>query len=673
MTEIANDLSRVVDALPGLVWTALPDGRIDFINQRWSEYTGLSIDEGLDWGWQTAIHSQDLPELVERWRSILASGEPREMEARLRRFDGEYRWFLVRAFPLPDASGQIAKWCGMNTDIEDRKRAEAMLAGEKRLLEMIAKGDSLSAILTELCLLAEEFCAGYVFASILLSDQETQELEYAASPNVPKAYTDSIEGLAIGPDVGSCGSAVYDRRQVIAEDIATDPRWAGSRGLALANGLRACWCTPIFSQQNRVLGTLAIFSGKPGSPTPEDQEVIAQIIYLASIAIERVQSDTALKSSEARKAAILDSALDCIVTIDHEGRITEFNPAAERTFGYRQDEVVGKRLSDVIVPPSLRDAHMRGFARYLGTGEARVLGKRIELPAIRADGTEFPVELAITRIPLDGRPSFTGYLRDITERKQSEVELRRAEADLRKSQAELAHVTRVTTMGELAASIAHEVNQPISGVVLNSNACLRWLANVKEDSPNIAQARESLHRITRDGRRAGEIVTRIRALFQKSESAKEPFDLNEAVREIIVLAKTEMDKQRVTLCLELGTDLSPALGDKVQVQQVILNLILNAIDAMNTVDDRNLNIRTQSRMEGDLMATVRDSGIGLDPANMEKIFTAFHTTKPRGLGMGLSISRSIVENHHGQLWVTTHEGPGASFHFTLLTASRAEL
>jgi PAS domain S-box-containing protein len=670
MTEMANDLSRVVDALPGLVWTALPDGRIDFINQRWCEYTGLSIDEGHGWGWQTVIHHEDLPQLLERWRSTLDSGEPREMEARLRRFDGEYRWFLVRVYPLPDASGQIVKWCGMNTDIEDRKRAEAMLAGEKRLLEMIAKGDSLSATLAELCLLAEEFCAGYVLSSILLLDPETQELRYAASPNVPKAYTDSIDGLAIGPDVGSCGTAVYHGKQIIAEDIATDPRWAESRGLALANGLRACWSTPIFSQKNRVLGTLAIFSGRPGNPTPEDQEVIAQIIYLASIAIERVQSDTALKRSEARKAAILDSALDCILTIDHEGCITEFNPAAERTFGARREEVVGKRLADVIIPPSLREAHARGFARYLATGEARVLGRRIELPAIRADGTEFPVELAITRIPSDGLPSFTGYLRDITERKKSEEELRRTEADLRKAQAELAHVTRVTTMGELAASIAHEVNQPISGVVLNSNACLRWLANVKDDSANITQAREALHRITRDGRRAGEIVTRIRALFKKTESAKEPFDLNEAIREIIVLAKTEMDKRQVTLHLELAAELPPALGDKVQVQQVILNLILNGIDAMDTVEDhsRDLIIRTRCVEGGELVVRVQDSGIGLDSSNMEKIFTAFHTTKPGGLGMGLSISRSIVENHSGRLWATANDGPGASLHFTLLAA-----
>ena len=338
-----------------------------------------------------------------------------------------------------------------------------------------------------------------------------------------------------------------------------------------------------------------------------------------------------LKRSEARKAAILDSALDCIVTIDHEGCITEFNPAAERTFGYRRDEVVGKHLADVIIPPSLRERHRRGFARYLATGEARVLGRRIEMTAIRADGSEFPVELAITRIPLDGPPSFTGYLRDITERKRAEEELRRSEAflaegqrlsvtgsfswrvltdeitwseqlyrifefDLRmpvtfaligtrvhpedlpslnrhdrpgarrrrrlrkrvsaaharslgqvpapggsreprsagstrihrrgqdvtqrrlseealgETRSELAHVARVTSLGALTASIAHEVNQPLSGIITNASTCLRMLA---ADPPNVDGARETARRTIRDGNRASDVVTRLRALFSK--------------------------------------------------------------------------------------------------------------------------------------------------------------
>jgi C4-dicarboxylate-specific signal transduction histidine kinase len=256
---------------------------------------------------------------------------------------------------------------------------------------------------------------------------------------------------------------------------------------------------------------------------------------------------------------------------------------------------------------------------------------------------------------------------DITERKSAERELRRGAEKLRETQAELAHVSRVTTMGELAASIAHEVNQPISGVVINGNTCLRLLARCKEEAVELKAVRVAIGRVIRDGNRAGEIVSRIRALFKKTECAKVPLDLNQAIREIIVVAKSGIEKQRVTLRLKLHSDLPHVLGDRVQIQQVLLNLILNATDAMCTVQGRTreLIIQTQ-RCEGrEAVVIVRDSGIGIHPESIKDVFTAFHTTKPGGLGMGLSISRSIVEAHSGRLWVTGHEGPGASFLFTL--------
>jgi PAS domain S-box-containing protein len=307
--------------------------------------------------------------------------------------------------------------------------------------------------------------------------------------------------------------------------------------------------------------------------------------------------------------------------------------------------------------------------------------------AIRVRGSfdqEFRIVLpdgGVTYVQGSGRPvvqesgevdEYIGVVMDITEQKRAQEELRRSEANLRKVQGELAHVTRVTTMGELAASIAHEVNQPIAGVVLNGNACLRWLARVKEDSVNLAEAREALQRIVRDGSRAGEVIARIRTLFKKSETAKGPLDLNEAVREVIVLARSEMDKKRITRKLQLADDLPRVHGDRVQLQQVLLNLILNAMEAMSTVEGRprELTIGTRVHQKIEVLVTVRDSGIGLDPETMEKVFAPFHTTKPGGLGMGLSISRSIVENHSGRLWATANNGPGATFQFTLSADSR---
>jgi len=296
-------------------------------------------------------------------------------------------------------------------------------------------------------------------------------------------------------------------------------------------------------------------------------------------------------------------------------------------------------------------------------------GFTMETRSLRArDGTyRWHLNQAVVLRDSEGKVlKFVGTTTDIDDQK-------RTEGALRQAQAELAHVTRVTTMGQLSASIAHEVNQPIAGVLINGNACLTWLARIKEKSVEIAEVRETLQRIIRDGNRAGEIVARIRALFKKTESARESLDLNETIREIVTLAGSEMNKQRVTLRLELPSDLPSVLGDRVQLQQVMLNLILNAIDAMAAVEGRarDLVIQTRSREEGGVLVTVRDSGPGLDPAARDRIFTAFHTTKAGGLGMGLSISRSIVENHSGRLWATGHDGPGASFHFTLPTASKA--
>jgi PAS domain S-box-containing protein len=272
-----------------------------------------------------------------------------------------------------------------------------------------------------------------------------------------------------------------------------------------------------------------------------------------------------------------------------------------------------------------------------------------------------------------GRPSrdesgsfeFVGAVMDITKPKQAEEELHQKEVSLREVQSELAHVSRVATMGELAASIAHEVNQPLAGIVTNADASLRWLAG---DSPNLAEAREAIRRIIRDGNRAGDVIARMRALFQKACTAKERFDINEAIEEVVTLTQSEARKNKVVLRMELAADLPLIMGDRVQLQQVVVNLILNAIEAMSMVEDREraMLIRSQHDEGDEVRIVVRDSGIGLDPLSAERIFEAYHTTKPGGLGMGLSISRSIVESHGGRLWAVSNDGPGATFQFTLL-------
>src|SRR5208283_2327211 len=357
-----KELRDVIETVPAMLWSSLPDGSLDFINHRWQEFTGFAAEGALGWNWEAVVHPEDHRRFVADWRAALVAGQPIESEVRIRAANGEYRWLLIRNVPLRDELGNIVKWYGSGIDIDDGKRAEEAL---------------------------------------------------------------------------------------------------------------------------------------------------------------------------------------------------------------------------------------------------------------------------------------------------------------RKAEAELAHVTRVTTMGEMVASIAHEVNQPLVGIVTNGNACLRWLAG---DSPNLDEARDAARRIVRDANRASDVIARIRVLLKKSDTVKAKLDINRIVQETVTLTRSDATRKGVAIRMELAADVPPVSGDRVQLQQVILNLILNGVEAMASVSDRPRELLVGSRQHGPdkVLVTVRDLGAGIDPQSLEKIFDAFYTTKPQGMGMGLAISRSIVERHGGRLWAEPNQGPGATFQFTLL-------
>jgi signal transduction histidine kinase len=287
-------------------------------------------------------------------------------------------------------------------------------------------------------------------------------------------------------------------------------------------------------------------------------------------------------------------------------------------------------------------------------------------------------------ISLDHARLYADLIQENNDRRKAEEKLQQNEISLREAQNELAHVSRVTMMGELAASIAHEVNQPLAGMLTNANASLRWLA---DDSPNLAEARDAIQRIVRDGNRTSDVITRMRALIKKAPAAQEPLAINPTIQEVLALTQPELRRNRVLLQTQFADDLPIVFGDKVQLQQVILNLVMNAIEAMNGIAEgaRELQVSSQKMTETQfepgketveardasergqsfVLIAVRDSGPGLDPAQLQRVFETFYTTKSLGMGMGLAISRSIIESHHGRLWVSSNSPRGAVFQFTL--------
>jgi len=366
---------------------------------------------------------------------------------------------------------------------------------------------------------------------------------------------------------------------------------------------------------------------------------------------------TARKQAEETKnnlAAIVDSSDDAILSKTLAGTITSWNAGAEKMYGYSASEMVGQHVSTLA--PTDRKEEVREILERIKRGE-RV--DHLETVRVTRDGRRIDVSLTISSIE-DEHGMIIGassIARDITERKQ-------AEEALQQTQSELAHVARVMTTGELAATIAHEVNQPLTAMVANANAARRMLGNGK---PDLDEAREAIDDIVKDAHRASEVVGRIRSLLKKGSHRTEPLAINEVIEEVVAIVRNDLAGKRVSLRMEMATDLPEVEADRVEIQQVILNLTMNAVEAMSSVEDRsrNLLIRTARDESRGVLIEVRDSGIGIASENLQRIFDAFYTTRPEGMGMGLSICRTIIESHGGRLWAESNEGRGATFRFTL--------
>ena len=489
-TEAAPQNIRVgLNSIPGLVAILTPTGGVDAVNDQLAEYCGRTLEELQQWGTSDTVYPDDLSRVIQIFTQAIASSEPYDFEARLRRFDGAYRWFQIRGLPRRDAGGAILRWYALHTDIDERKRAEDALRHSERHLRQL---------------------------------------------------TETI---------------------------------------------------PVM-----------LWSATPGG------------------------------------------------AIDYcNARFLEYT-------GFDAEQLMGSGGFTKILHPDDLDRTVQEWLSCIRTGASF----QVEVRKFHAADANYRWCLAQARPLLDEQGRILKWYGTVVDMH----DWRQAQDELRHTQEQLGYMMRVTTMGELTASIAHEVNQPLSGIMTNAGTCLRMLA---ADPPDVDGACETARRTIRDAHRASEVIVRLRALFSGKELMMESTDLNEATREVIALSMSELLRHRVTLRSEFADDLPLVTANRVQLQQVILNLLRNAADAMVGVDEgpRPLLVRTE-RDEGDrVRLTVQDVGVGLQPHVMDKLFQAFFTTKSSGMGIGLSVSRSIIEKHGGRLWGEPNDGPGATFAFSI--------
>jgi two-component system, LuxR family, sensor kinase FixL len=365
----------------------------------------------------------------------------------------------------------------------------------------------------------------------------------------------------------------------------------------------------------------------------------------------------ALTSESALLRSILETVPDAMVVIDSRGVVQSFSRAAERLFGYRSMDICGQNVK-MLMPAPYRDQHDGYLDRYLTTGERRIIGIGRVVVGRRKDGSTFPMELSVGEVNQDGRRLFTGFVRDLTERQQTDRRLQELQEGL-------LHVSRLRSMGQMAAALAHELNQPLTATTNYVRAALRLLDAAE---PNLPRVRQAMNLAAQQTVRSGEIIRRLRAFVARGEVTRRPESVAKLIEEASALALVGAKEHGIKVLIRIEAHLPKAEVDRVQIQQVLLNLIRNAVESMEGCDIRELTVGTVAQ-DGAVLVSIADTGGGIPPEIEAKLFQPFVTTKPEGMGIGLSICRTIVEAHGGRLWVQPNAGTGSVFNFTLPVAA----
>ena len=651
---IKLDLGSVVNALPALVWTTQGDGRSDFVNRSWCQYTGLGPDAALDQGWQAAIHPDDLTSFLDGWSSIRQSGIAKDIDGRLRRFDGEYRWFVFRPSLMEDRGGRD-RWCWLGLNVDESASLDGRL---RRFFDMLPwqAGFLNTAFVSEFSNLRS------------LKDFGMTQLELEQWRTSGIIHSDDHERNDKAARALLTEGDMFDEQiRMLYPNGAY--RWTRARAV------------PVRDAQGNVVRYVTFQIDVDDLKRAEDL-LAAEVKLLEKVARDEPLSQV-LEALSHHMEELCNGCLCNVLVIAPDNQHFEvaagpslpgtFNELLNRSSLNREGHDPYSRAfidkTPIIVGDLANDPRWDGSA---WTAMMRTHGYAAcwSMPIMAGSGEAAGIIAIYRREPLNPTTQQQDLIDRFAKIAGIAIGRRRADEALNQARLELTHVARLATLSAMTASITHEVSQPISGILTNSNTCARMLA---ADPPNVIGAAETVRRTIRDANRATEVIKRLRAMFAKKAPTMEMVDLNDAAREVIAMTSAELRLSRSVLETDFAELLPAVSGDRVQLQQVILNLLLNAADAMAGIEDRPRKLRVQTEIHGGdgIKLLVRDSGVGLDPRGIEKLFEAFHTTKAHGLGIGLSISRSIIESHKGRLWAMANDGPGATFGFWIPRASGA--
>lgn len=587
--------------------------------------------------------------------NAVSVGTTQSWQAEVQGTKGTWRYLEGQLVPLRDSQGRLVRLLAAAQDVTARKKADAFREGEQQVLEEIASGRELPHVLRTLIKMLEMLLPG-ALCSVMLLREESQTLDVAAASPMPEGVSEQIASVEVIAGGVSFADAVVSGQRRIVEDTTTDPSWNELRGFADRLQLRSCWAQPIRGFSNDVLGVLAIFFVWPKSPSTDELQLLDTGAYLAGIAIDRRRSEQALKDSERRFRTLFEHSPDAIFVESLNGFVLDVNPAACALHDMTRTELIGKHVLE-LVPAQYHEDVQRDFPK-LASGELR----QLEGYSLNPARGEIPVSLHVNKTEYAAQEAILFHVRDISERKRAEEKAREAES-------QLAHVGRLSLMGELMAGISHEINQPLFAIANFANACEKTLNDAKltgtlEQSDRLL---DWTHRIAEQANRAGEIIRRMRDFSRKSTPHRSTVDVYDMIMEATELVVSETRDQHIDLRCEIHSETLKLLGDRIQIQQTLVNLLRNAYRAMreNAPDDRRVILRTEMLDNRMLQISVRDNGHGFGGMDPEQIFNPFFTTRPDGLGLGLTISRSIVEAHGGKLWAEQNDDRGATFLFTL--------